>query len=95
MAERRTEMNPDRDANELAAVVDEYRRNRPPRDVVPHEILADAPPLPAGPAEVTHTEILVDAETGVPVAVDQFTNTDWVAAPVTPESLRAKGIFLR
>lgn len=90
----RPEMHPDRDANDLAAVVDEYRRNRPPRDVVPHEIPAGAPPLPVGPAEVTHTETLTDMD-GVPVAVDQFTNRDWVAAPVTRESLRKRGIFLR
>lgn len=91
----RPEMYPDYDANDLAAVFDEYRRNRPPKDVVPHEIPAGLPPLPVGPATVVHTEVLLDKDTGVPVAVDQFVSNDWVAAPVTPGSLRARGIFLR
>ncbi|BBZ38575.1 hypothetical protein [Mycobacterium conspicuum] len=95
MTERRIEPEPDRDANDLAGVVDEYRRRRAPKDIVPQEIPADSQPLPVGPAEVTHTEVLTDYETGVPVAVDQFTNTDWVAEPVTPESLRKRGIHLR
>lgn len=94
MTERRIEMHPDRDANDLAAVFDEYRSNRPPRDVVHQKIPADAPRLPVGPAEVIHAETMTDVD-GVPVAVDQFTNTDWVAAPVTRESLRKRGIFLR
>jgi hypothetical protein len=91
----RPEAYPDRDANDLAAVFDEYRHNRPPRDVVPQQIPPDAPPIPEGPATVTHTEVLTDAETGVPVAADQFTGQAWVAAPITREALKARGIHLR
>lgn len=93
MTERRIEMYEDDDINDLMAVVE--RRVRPPDDIVPKNIPADASPIPEGPATVVHTEVLCDKDTGVPVAVDRFTNTDWVAAQVTRESLRKRGIHLR
>lgn len=88
---RRIESVPDRDISELADVIADARRHRPPKDTVPRAIPADGlPPLPVGPATVTHTEVITDRETGVPVAVDQFTNHDWIAPAITPETLRQR-----
>lgn len=96
MTDRRPELYDDHDINDLAAVFGDYRRRRPPKDIVEHDVPDDSPPpLPVGPAEIVHTEVLVDKDTGVPVAVDQFTNTDWVAEPITRESLRKRGVYLR
>ncbi|CAM3209544.1 hypothetical protein MYCO108962_06610 [Mycobacterium colombiense] len=90
------EAYPDRDISELRDVLAEARAHRAPKDAAPRVIPPEGlPPIPAGPAEITHTEVWVDAETGVPVAVDQYTRTDWVAAPITREALKARGIHLR
>lgn len=87
-AERRPEMYPDDDIRNLMDVVERLVRGRPPKDIVPHELPADAPPVPVGPATVMHTEVLLDAETGVPVAVDQFSTTAWIAKPITKEDIK-------
>jgi hypothetical protein len=84
----RPEYHPDHDANQLAGVVDAYRRRRPPKDIVPRTIPSDAPPIPTGPAEVVHTEVLTDQHTGCPVAVDQFTTRAWIAKPITKEDIK-------
>lgn len=91
MTERCIEFEPDRDISDLAAVIADARRRRAPNDIVPRAIPAEGlPPLPVGPATVTHTEVIADRETGVPVAVDQFTNTDWIAPAITSETLRTR-----
>jgi|GEM_PF-5386901 len=87
----RLEYHPDRDISELVEVISDARRHRAPKDIVPRVTPAEGlPPLPVGPATVVHTEVLTDYETGVPVAVDQFTNTDWIAPAITPETLRTR-----
>jgi hypothetical protein len=92
----RPEPTPDRDISELRDVLAEARARRAPKDAAPRIIPPEGlPPIPAGPAEITHAEVLVDAQTGVPVAVDQFTAQAWVTAPITREALKARGIHLR
>ncbi|CPR12431.1 hypothetical protein BN971_03730 [Mycobacterium bohemicum DSM 44277] len=91
MTGRRIEFEPDRDISELAAVIADARRHRAPKDAVPRATPAEElPPLPVGPAPVVHTEVITDRETGMPVAVDQFTNTDWIAPAITPDTLRTR-----
>jgi hypothetical protein len=80
-------MYEDDDINDLMDVVERLVRARPPADIVSKNIAADAPPLPVGPATVVHTEVLLHKDTGVPVAVDQFTTQAWIAKPFTKEDI--------
>lgn len=64
----------------MREALEDWQARRAPKDIVPHTIPADAPPIPTGPQTVTVTDF---DEHGV----TRTETTAWIAPAITTDSL--------
>ncbi|WP_155765826.1 hypothetical protein [Mycobacterium colombiense] len=85
----RREFYPDYPIDDLEAVVDAARRNRPPKDIT-RDSSESLPSIPTGPATVEFAEYLFEAQDKdrvVPICATTVKHQAWIAPAITKETL--------